>query len=687
MGRHSLAYFFSKLLLSSITLILIGFLYWSFVLQEESLQRIEREIRSLKESLHDYKAVVPVEEERAAKKERVHIDPALPNLLEEEEDSYFSVVLPQLLGENFTPKGIFRAGTLLSKDNLHPFTNEYPLTEWIQGYCSLPLAKKKLGFFDRYVNGAAIKIEERKTDSPDLTAFWVHLREGLFWHPLEKEGFSQHITLSDHFLKKHPVTAEDFAFHFQAFKNVHVDKSGAVSSRTLQRDMVDVKVIDPLTFVVYYKKTAFETSSGEVEYKLPYHARIQVFEMRPLASFVYKYGPDGKKLIEQDGEENFYRKSSVWAQQFTHHFAQNYIPSCGPFIFEKKTKEKISFRRNWNYFRPLEVLYEGKEVLFVDSVEALWRDFQAQKIDTCTLYPKQLIELETFLQSPFYLEQKKKGREIQKFEFLHKGYGYVGWNMKNPLFKEKKVRQALTLAVDIKRLIRQSVNGQGIEITGSFFPKWSSYDHSIKPWPYDPDEARRILHKEGWSDRDGDGIIEKEIDGVRIPFRFKLVYYNRNVNAKANAELLSLLYKEIGVDCIPHGVDSPELSNFLEDKSFDAVLMGWVAQYPEDPRQLWHSAFAAVKGSSNYVGFENKEADELIEALYFEHDASKRKELSSRFHALIHEECPYLFLYNLKNTVAYWNTLKHVFIPEERQDLIPGANEHEPSLITGYKEI
>jgi peptide/nickel transport system substrate-binding protein len=108
--------------------------------------------------------------------------------------------------------------------------------------------------------------------------------------------------------------------------------------------------------------------------------------------------------------------------------------------------------------------------------------------------------------------------------------------------------------------------------------------------------------------------------------------------------------------------------------------MGWaLGTPPEEPRQLWHSKGAKTPGSSNVVGFANEEADTIIEALQYEYDHEERLKLYHRFHQIIHEEQPYTFLYSPKSILLYREYVQNLFIPAERQDLIPGADIAEPS--------
>jgi peptide/nickel transport system substrate-binding protein len=310
----------------------------------------------------------------------------------------------------------------------------------------------------------------------------------------------------------------------------------------------------------------------------------------------------------------------------------------------------------------------------------------AQRIDVCELSSQNLVELERFMKSPFYEKEKSKGNEIKRIEYPYRAFAYIGWNQKKPFFKNKKVRQALSLAIDTKRLIQQNLNGQGVQISGPFFYFSSAYDASLPPYPYDPDQAKRMLAEAGWIDSDGDGIIDKEIDGKRVPFRFSLTYYVKNPVSRANVELVSTLLRQIGIDCVLNGVDLADLSASIDDKSFDAYYLAWqLTPPPEDPEQVWHSQGANVKGSSNTIAFANPEADKIIELLKYEANPEERTKLYHRFDALIYDEAPYAFLYTPKTTLVYWSWLKNVFVPKDRQDLIPGADVEQPSPIHGWK--
>ncbi|MCE5317952.1 MAG: ABC transporter substrate-binding protein, partial [Parachlamydia sp.] len=537
----------------------MAMLYWSSLLLEEDVKAVRSDMQQIKEELSTLRSDVahPVMNAASAQESkkqivdrREHIDATLPNLLTP--DPFFEKTLPTMLGPDFKPHGTFHHATLGRPDNLHPFSNWAEVSNWI-GLCIAGVAKQEFGKYETLSPDLALKMEERPSSVQGVPEFWVHLREGLFWQPLQKDFFSENVNLSDFFLKKHPVTAEDFKFWFDALMNPHNQTPGAVAQRNYFGDIEEIRVLDPLTFVVRWKAKEVEIE-GKKEKRIRYIARLLTGGVRPLASFVYKYFPDGKKILEDDNAPDTYRTSSVWAQNFAQHWAKNIIPSCGPWMFEGMTERQVSFRRNPDFYLPLAALADAMEVTIKDSADSIWQDFQGNALDTYSLQPDKKLEWEQFQKSANYQSQKAQDQAIEQLDYLDRRYTYIGWNEAKPFFKEASVRRALTMAIDRNRIIREALHGMGIEVTGPFFHDSPSYDSTVAPLPYDAQKARQNLEEAGWYDSNGDGVIDKVIDGKRISFEFTLTYYVKNTTAKVVAEMVATALKKVGILCNPNGV-------------------------------------------------------------------------------------------------------------------------------------
>lgn len=686
---------------------LMGMLYWSSLLVENNLSEIRKELAEIKNDiftlrlegekqrndlLNDLKKECQQAAQSAHKAANglqdatpissndkiVKESNTYPNLLLP--DPFYTDTLPKLLGTSFNPVGTQHLSSVGKPDNLHPFSNWSQVVSW-HDLCTVTAARLAFGKYETFAPEMAQRIEERINAATGRPEFWIFLRNDVYWEPLKPDYFAFPIYLAPQFLRKNQVTAEDFKFYYDAMMNPYMQEPGAVSLRTYYSAIESVEVIDKFTLVVRWKTRQVPDAKGKESPQIKYIAKLLTGGLKPLPCFVYKYFADGKKIIEDDDKDpQTYRTNSIWAQNFSTHWAKNIIVSCGAWIFQGMTDKQIKFSRNPNFFFPLGALTGSIEIDFKESPDNVWQAFKNEALDSINLQPNELTEFQTFLQSDIYKKQAQKGLSIHRLDFLSRSYAYIAWNETKPFFNNAKMRRAMTMAIDRQRIIEQTLNGQGVEIHGTFFVNSKANNPSIVPWPFSPQQARRLLEEEGWIDTDGDGIVDKLIDGKRTPFSFFLTYYVKNPISKAICEYVSIALKDIGVECKLHGVDVADLSATFDDKNFDALNLAWgLGTPPDDPRQLWHSSGAKEKGSSNAIGFANAEIDSIIDKLDYEHDAERRIALYHRFDAIIHDEQPYTFLYTPKVAFIYRDYLQNVFIPAERQDLVPGADIAEPN--------
>ncbi len=298
----------------------------------------------------------------------------------------------------------------------------------------------------------------------------------------------------------------------------------------------------------------------------------------------------------------------------------------GPFKFvEWKTAQYVRLEVFNDYF-------EGKPQLNGIIFRVLPEPALAQMefLDTKGLdvYGIQVHELKRFQKLP----------DIELFRRLSNAYTYIGWNMAVDLFKDVKVRRALTLAIDRNDIVDHIYWGLGQISNGVFPPQMWYCNPDVKPLPYDPEEARKLLAEAGWKDTDGDGILDK--DGV--PFHFKLIYNIENNQRKSIAEVTQQQLRKLGIQV---EIASYEWSAFLErvnKRNYEACVLGWSLSLDPDPYQIWHSS-EREKGF-NFVNYENPEVDKLIELQRTELDQNRRKVYLFKIHQLIYNDQPYTFL-------------------------------------------
>ncbi len=273
---------------------------------------------------------------------------------------------------------------------------------------------------------------------------------------------------------------------------------------------------------------------------------------------------------------------------------------------------------------------DGLILRIVPDQTTMFLELHQETIDTMGLVPLQYLRL---TQSPFF------EKHYQKFRYPSLGYLYLGFNLKNSLFKNRQVRQALNLAIDKNELIQGVFLGLGRQATGPFTPESWAYNPAVKPAKFDPDEARLLLEDAGWKDADGDGIREK--DGV--PFEFT-ISTNPNFQRQLAAQIIQRRLAEVGVRVRIKVIEwSSFLKEFIDKRRFDAVLLAWGLSLEPDPFDIWHSSKTA-EGEFNFISYANPRVDALIEAGRSTFDRAARQAAYYEIHRILYEDQPVIFL-------------------------------------------
>ncbi|HEY7535684.1 MAG TPA: peptide-binding protein [Thermodesulfobacteriota bacterium] len=245
-------------------------------------------------------------------------------------------------------------------------------------------------------------------------------------------------------------------------------------------------------------------------------------------------------------------------------------------------------------------------------------------------------------------------KQFEKLSYFTPNYSFIGWNMNTLFFSDKRVRTAMTYLVNRELILEKLIYNLGEVVTNPFYINSPEYDKLIKPYTYDPLKAKQLLDEAGWMDHDGDGIRDKE--GVKFDFEFLLP--SGSITGEQISTILKEELKKVGIKMNIRRLEWAVFTKQLDERKFDAVTLSWAMGVESDPYQIWHSS-QAEKGS-NFIGFKNKEADQIIEQARIEFNRKKRIELYRRFADIVHAEQPYTFLFCRKSTVALSHRFKGV---------------------------
>lgn len=257
-----------------------------------------------------------------------------------------------------------------------------------------------------------------------------------------------------------------------------------------------------------------------------------------------------------------------------------------------------------------------------------------------------------------------KAKYKDRFDFREvqsNGYSYIGLKQTNPLFSDKRVRQALMYGLNREQIVKDVLKGHGIVMNANIPPvSWAYAGDSLNPYPYNPQLAKQLLDEAGWK-VGPDGIRVK--DGKRLSFKV-LTSTGNKVN-EAALLIAQQNWKDIGVEAIPEYIEWSVLcSQYLDVAKFEAYLLGWSLSLDPDPYLYFHSS-ASVNEKGQLVGFNdvefrNSELDKLLEQGRTELNQEKRKEIYAQVQKLINEELPYVFLFSRNNVAAMNNRIQGV---------------------------
>ena len=304
----------------------------------------------------------------------------------------------------------------------------------------------------------------------------------------------------------------------------------------------------------------------------------------------------------------------------------------GPYRFKEwLTGQKVVLVSNPDYFEGKPYI-DGYVMRIIPDTATMFLELRAGGVDRMNLSP---------LQYTRQTENNLFRKNFRKYRYLSFSYTYLGYNLKNPLFADKRVRQAITYAVDREEIIRGVLLGLGKPATGPIKPGTWAYNENVKPYPYDPARAKALLAEAGWTERNGDGVLTRN----GMPFAFEILTNQGNeVRAKC-AEIVQRQLSDLGIRVKIRIVEwAAFVNDFINKRRFDATILGWTIPMDPDLYDVWHSSKSGPE-ELNFISYRNEEVDGLLETGRGTFDLKVRKRAYDRIQEILAEEQPYTFLY------------------------------------------
>jgi peptide/nickel transport system substrate-binding protein len=319
----------------------------------------------------------------------------------------------------------------------------------------------------------------------------------------------------------------------------------------------------------------------------------------------------------------------------------------GPYMFKAVTPEReIILTANDNYFKGRPHINQFAAKPFADQ-NIMTQALMFNAIDMIVLVnPRDIPEI-----------QGDKRFVLKPYNAL--SYSFFGYNVRNSLLADKRVRKAFTLAVNRQEMLDSFFSGQGTIISGPFAPGSWAYNLDVQPAAFDGPKAIGLLQEAGFT-RGTDGFMQK--DGKKLTLSLKVPIEKESEAVKRVVLAFKNYLKNIGADI---KVEFKEWQAWKEDvfleHEFDIIFASWVFDDSADISSLFHSGEIG-SWKNNFGGYSNPEVDGLINESKLTLDHEKRRTINRKLHALLADENPYTFLWTLTNYAAYRDKVRRVAI-------------------------
>ena len=322
----------------------------------------------------------------------------------------------------------------------------------------------------------------------------------------------------------------------------------------------------------------------------------------------------------------------------------------GPFKFvSAETDKEVVIERNDEYWGGKPNLQRVRFAVVPDATtEALELRKGTGDISINSLTPDAVV---TLAREPYLEVLHAPGTEIQ----------YLGFNLRDPILRDVRVRQAIAYALDRKPLIQYLQHGWAQPARSVLPPQSWAYNGDVPAYDHDPEKARNLLDAAGYP----------LVNGVRFHLTVK------SSTVESTRLMFAVIQQQLREVGIVLDIRTFESATFLADVSrgaFQFYGLRWIGGN-EDPDifYVFHSSRFPPNGY-NRDFYLNKKVDALIDQARREVDPKVRKPIYAEVQKIVAEELPYIDLWYLDNVMVHNQRVRNLTLnPEGNYDFLRTA--------------
>jgi oligopeptide transport system substrate-binding protein len=318
-----------------------------------------------------------------------------------------------------------------------------------------------------------------------------------------------------------------------------------------------------------------------------------------LAAF-FTYFPVHRRSVETNGKD--------WTRPGN-------LVGNGPFrLKEWKVKDYILLEKNPQYWDASNVADLKLKFLPIENATTAFNLYEKGRIHWLTDVPRD------------YIEELVKRPDYHTGPFLTT-YFY-GYNVTRGVTKEKKVRQALSRAIDRAKIVKYITRAGEFPAESLVPPGLPGYAPATAP-AFDPAAARKLLAEAGYPEGKGFPKIE-------------ILYNTLEAHKKIAAAIQEMWRLNLGIDVDLRNVEWKLYLDMQSRLEFDVIRRAWIADY-NDPN-TFIDMFSSANGNNN-TGFSHAGYDQLVTAAGRERDPAKRMKMLHDAEAILMDELPIVPIY------------------------------------------
>ncbi len=307
----------------------------------------------------------------------------------------------------------------------------------------------------------------------------------------------------------------------------------------------------------------------------------------------------------------------------------------GPFSFVQYQKDTVvrfrAFPDFWGNAAGSDRAPKVENLIFSITPDASIR-FSKLKTNECQVarYP-----------NPADLPAMRENTDLAVQDATISAINYLRFKIDKAPLNDKRVRQALAMAIDLDSLVKEVYQGSGTPTVAMIPPTMWSHDSSLAPRKYDPDAAKKLLAEAGYAN----GF---DLDIWAIP-----VVRSYMPNGRRAAAMIQSDWAKIGVKTKIVTYEGGEYLKPARRSEGDAVMLGATWDYPDPSQQMLGFTCEAIKeGGSNFGRWCNHTYSDAVNKANLVADVQQRSQFYMTAQQAFHEDVPAVLFADVKASVA-----------------------------------